>query len=79
MAWDFETEPEFQEKLDWTREFVDERGRAARPRVRRASAYEPLTDELREGHRPAEGGGARRRASGPATSAPSSAARATAS
>ena len=23
MAWDFETEPEFQEKLDWMREFLD--------------------------------------------------------
>jgi len=22
MAWDFSTEPEFQEKLDWIREFV---------------------------------------------------------
>ena len=24
MAWDFETEPEFQEQLDWTRAFLDE-------------------------------------------------------
>jgi alkylation response protein AidB-like acyl-CoA dehydrogenase len=24
MAWDFETEPEFQEKLDWARRFVEE-------------------------------------------------------
>ena len=24
MAWDFETEPEFQEKLDWVDEFVRE-------------------------------------------------------
>ncbi len=24
MAWDFETEPEFQEQLDWTRAFMDE-------------------------------------------------------
>jgi acyl-CoA dehydrogenase len=23
MAWDFETEPDFQEKLDWMREFLD--------------------------------------------------------
>ena len=23
MAWDFETEPEFQEKLDWMRSFID--------------------------------------------------------
>ena len=25
MAWDFSTEPEFQAKLDWAREFVAER------------------------------------------------------
>ncbi len=24
MSWDFSTEPEFQEKLDWMREFVRE-------------------------------------------------------
>ena len=24
MAWDFETEPEFEEKLEWMREFVKE-------------------------------------------------------
>ena len=24
MAWDFETEPEFQEKLDWVDQFVRE-------------------------------------------------------
>ncbi len=24
MAWDFETDPEFQEKLDWADEFVRE-------------------------------------------------------
>jgi acyl-CoA dehydrogenase len=24
MAWDFETEPEFQRKLDWASEFVRE-------------------------------------------------------
>ena len=24
MAWDFETEPEFEEKLDWMRTFVRE-------------------------------------------------------
>ena len=23
MAWDFETEPEFQKKLDWIDEFLD--------------------------------------------------------
>ncbi|MCU1456455.1 MAG: acyl-CoA dehydrogenase, partial [Actinomycetia bacterium] len=24
MAWDFSTDPEYQEKLDWVREFVKE-------------------------------------------------------
>ena len=24
MAWDFETEPEFQEKLDWIERFLDD-------------------------------------------------------
>ena len=24
MAWDFETEPEFEQKLEWMREFVKE-------------------------------------------------------
>ena len=24
MAWDFETDPAFQEKLDWVQRFVDE-------------------------------------------------------
>ena len=23
MGWDFETEPEFQQKLDWMRSFID--------------------------------------------------------
>ena len=36
MAWDFSTEPEFQEKLDWIDEFVRDRGRAARPRLQLA-------------------------------------------
>ena len=54
MAWDFSTEPEFQEQLDWMRDFVREeiwpiesifaeieRGRASRvrsPRCRSRSA-----------------------------------------
>jgi acyl-CoA dehydrogenase len=29
MAWDFETDPEYQAQLDWAEEFVRGRGRAA--------------------------------------------------
>ena len=29
--WDFSTEPEFEAQLDWMREFVADRGGAARP------------------------------------------------
>lgn len=36
MAWDFETEPEFAEKLDWMRRFVDEQ----------IIPLEPILDEL---------------------------------
>ena len=32
MAWDFETDPEFQEKLDWVDDVRARGGRAARPR-----------------------------------------------
>ena len=58
MAWDFETEPEYQEKLDWADTFVREEvepldllcGRAAVHAARR----QPTA-----GHRPAEGAGPR--------------------
>ena len=76
MAWDFETDPEFQKKLDWVDAFVREE-------------VEPLdlvlgdpydkSDQRALADRPAAaaaGEGPRR--SGPATSGPSSAARATA-
>ncbi|HMD52812.1 MAG TPA: acyl-CoA dehydrogenase family protein [Solirubrobacteraceae bacterium] len=54
MAWDFSTEPEFQEKLDWMREFVREEiwpletvagelSQAALDRI-----YAPLQDEVKE-------------------------------
>ena len=34
MAWDFSTEPEFQAKLDWMREFLDNgQGRVVGNRV----------------------------------------------
>jgi alkylation response protein AidB-like acyl-CoA dehydrogenase len=36
MAWDFETDPEFQEQLDWIREFIDTQ----------IIPLEPLLDEL---------------------------------
>ena len=78
MAWDFETEPEFQEKLDWVDTFVREEVepldlcsrtcRSRRSTTRRRKIIDPLKER-----------GARARACGPRTSAPSSAARATAS
>jgi alkylation response protein AidB-like acyl-CoA dehydrogenase len=37
MAWDFETEPEFQAKLDWMRAFIE----------REIQPLEPILDELR--------------------------------
>jgi acyl-CoA dehydrogenase len=54
MSWDFSTEPEFQEKLDWMREFVRERiwpletliDELGYDGLRRAIA--PLTEEVRE-------------------------------
>ena len=36
MAWDFETDPEFQEQLDWMREFIDSE----------IVPLEPVLDEL---------------------------------
>jgi acyl-CoA dehydrogenase len=46
MAWDFETEPEFQEKLDWTRDFVRD---VVHPLdlLYPRKQFEPLDDELR--------------------------------
>ena len=50
MAWDFSTEPEFQEKLDWIATVRDGRGRAARPRLPRATSSttsaHPVHDEV---------------------------------
>ena len=60
MAWDFETEPEFQSKLDWMDEFVREEvepldlafGGGAEPYDRRNPLYrkivDPLKDEVRK-------------------------------
>ena len=58
MAWDFETEPEFQAKLDWADEFVREEvepldlrlagpGVHAARRRRAARSIDPLKDEVR--------------------------------
>jgi acyl-CoA dehydrogenase len=56
MAWDFETEPEFQEKLDWVDEFVREhiepidlafRDPGA-PYDRRNPVYKKITDPLKQ-------------------------------
>ena len=78
MAWDFETEPEFEAKLEWIRQFVAERiepldliypHRAVPPARRRDRARWCSRCRRRSG----------RRASGPRTSVPSSAARASAS
>jgi hypothetical protein len=35
MAWDFETDPEFQKKLDWADDFVRREVEPARPRLPR--------------------------------------------
>ena len=46
MAWDFETDPGFQEQLDWTRELVVERVEPL-DLLYGGRAYHPLDDELR--------------------------------
>ena len=46
MAWDFETDPEFQEKLDWTERFVSEEVEPL-DLMYPGLAFTPLTDELR--------------------------------
>ena len=70
MAWDFSTEPEFQEQLDWMREVVRER----------IWPLETLIDELgfdglKRAIAPLARGGQRARAVGGAPAIPSSAAR----
>ena len=58
MAWDFETEPEFEAKLEWIRQFVAERiepldliyrGRAVPPARRRdrTRSCKPMQEEIR--------------------------------
>ena len=56
MAWDFETEPEFQEKLDWIDEFVREEvepldlafREPGAPFDRRNPVYKEITDPLKD-------------------------------
>ena len=77
MSWDFSTEPEFQEKLDWVEQFC-------REEVEPLEYVFPYADPLegpedpRPGQGPA-GSGARRRASGRSSSTRSSAVPATGS
>ena len=66
MAWDFKTDPEFQEKLDWMETFVRDEIfplEIARRRVAHAGGAR----RARQDHRPAEGGGQATRACGPPT------------
>ena len=74
MAWDFETEPEFQAKLDWADAFVREEVEPLdllwpdlAVHAARRHAAQGVIDPLKER-------GARARACGPPTSGPSSAA-----
>jgi acyl-CoA dehydrogenase len=71
MAWDFETDPEFQKKLDWIEDLMENEieplshlGMAAFSTEGREKFIKPLQDRVKAG------------ASGPATWAPSWAARA---
>ena len=79
MAWDFETEPEFQEKLDWADEFVREEVEPLDLAVAAGSRSRRPTTRLQQIIDPLKQRGARARGCGPPTSAPSSAARATGS
>ena len=55
MAWDFETEPEFQEKLDWVDQFVREKVEPidlafpdpVAPYDRRNPVYKEIVDPLK--------------------------------
>ena len=55
MAWDFETDPEFQKKLDWIEEFMAEEveplshlGMAVYGRVGRDKFIKPLQQKVRD-------------------------------
>ena len=77
--WDFSTEPEFQAKLDWMRTFVREEVEPLDLLFPTAGApYDVRNKKARAILQAAAGAGEGRRGCGPATSAPSSAGRATA-
>ena len=46
MAWDFSTEPDFQEKLDWARQFVSDKVEPLDILYARRE-FHPLDDDLR--------------------------------
>ena len=58
MAWDFETDPEYQEKLDWAAEFVREEIEPLDLLCARTCSSRRSTTTLAQDHRPAEGRGA---------------------
>src|SRR5437016_13580786 len=58
MAWDFETEPEFQEKLDWADAFVRREVEPLDLAFRDTAApYDRRNPGVQEDHRSAEGRG----------------------
>jgi hypothetical protein len=82
MAWDFETDPEYQAQLDWADEFVTEevepldlvwRGQqSSPPDDRLRQVIDPLKEEVRKRRAPGQrvsGPPARWRAIGPAAAA----------
>ena len=74
MAWDFSTEPEFEEQLDWMRAFVREEIWPLETIVS-ASSIRPALDRI---YAPLQERGQASAGCGPRTSRPSSAARASA-
>ena len=77
MAWDFETEPEFQRELDWMDAFV--RDEVEPLDLVLGSPYDKSDEKAMAIVKPAPGAGEGARALGLPPRAPSSAARATAS
>jgi len=77
MSWDFTTEPEFQAKLDWADAFVREEVEPL-DLVWPGDNYKPL-DESTGGSSTRSSSGCARKACGPVTSDPTSAAPATGS
>ena len=67
MAWDFETEPEFEAKLDWMRTFVREEIIPLETLADAVAHARGRERSFKRDHRPAEGGG---QAPGPVGRAP---------